>query len=64
MTPSISFEVFPPKTADALEGLRATVGRLGDVSPSFVSVTYGAGGSDRARSVADWATVADWTTAP
>jgi methylenetetrahydrofolate reductase (NADPH) len=52
MTLSISFEVFPPKSADALEGLRSTVARLGDAAPSFVSVTYGAGGSDRERSFA------------
>jgi methylenetetrahydrofolate reductase (NADPH) len=52
MTLSISFEVFPPKSADALEGLRSTVARLGEVSPSFLSVTYGAGGSDRERSFA------------
>ncbi len=52
MTLSISFEVFPPKSADALQGLRSTVDRLGEVSPAFVSVTYGAGGSDRERSFA------------
>jgi methylenetetrahydrofolate reductase (NADPH) len=52
MTLSISFEVFPPKSADALEKLRSTVTRLGEASPSFVSVTYGAGGSDRERSFA------------
>jgi methylenetetrahydrofolate reductase (NADPH) len=52
MTLSISFEVFPPKSADALEGLRSTVARLREVEPAFVSVTYGAGGSDRERSFA------------
>lgn len=52
MTLSISFEVFPPKSADALEELRSTVARLGEVDPAFVSVTYGAGGSDRDRSFA------------
>ena len=52
MTLSISFEVFPPKSADALTGLRATVARLSLVEPAFVSVTYGAGGSDRERSFA------------
>jgi methylenetetrahydrofolate reductase (NADPH) len=52
MTLSISFEVFPPKSADGLEGLRSTVSRLNDVGPAFVSVTYGAGGSDRERSFA------------
>ena len=38
MTLSISFEVFPPKSADALEGLRSTVARLSEVEPAFVSV--------------------------
>ena len=52
MTLSISFEVFPPKSADALDSLRATVGRLSEVGPAFVSVTYGAGGSSRERSFA------------
>ena len=52
MTLSISFEVFPPKSADGLDGLRSTVSQLSDVGPAFVSVTYGAGGSDRERSFA------------
>lgn len=50
MTLSVSFEVFPPKSTDALSDLRKTVGLLRAVRPAFVSVTYGAGGSDRARS--------------
>jgi methylenetetrahydrofolate reductase (NADPH) len=52
MTLSISFEVFPPKSADACDALRSTVSRLGQARPAFVSVTYGAGGSDRERSFA------------
>jgi methylenetetrahydrofolate reductase (NADPH) len=52
MTVAISFEVFPPKTADALDALRSTVARLSGARPTFVSVTYGAGGSDRERSFA------------
>ena len=52
MTLSISFEVFPPKSADGFDALRSTVGRLGEARPAFVSVTYGAGGSDRERSFA------------
>lgn len=50
MTLSVSFEVFPPKSVDGLDALRSTVARLGEVGPAFVSVTYGAGGSDRERS--------------
>ncbi|HSB85724.1 MAG TPA: methylenetetrahydrofolate reductase [NAD(P)H] [Ilumatobacteraceae bacterium] len=52
MTLDVSFEVFPPKSVDGLDALRTTVARLGDVGPAFVSVTYGAGGSDRERSFA------------
>ena len=52
MTLSISFEVFPPKSTDGLDDLRVTVSRLSDVGPAFLSVTYGAGGSDRERSFA------------
>ena len=45
-----SFEVFPPRTSDGLDALWGTVERLNQVDPIFVSVTYGAGGSDRERS--------------
>ena len=44
---TISFEFFPPKTAVGVENLRSTVAELAPVSPSFMSVTYGAGGSTR-----------------
>lgn len=47
---SVSFEVFPPKTHDGLVQLSAAVGRLTAADPAFVSVTYGAGGTDRERS--------------
>ncbi|MEO6652607.1 MAG: methylenetetrahydrofolate reductase [NAD(P)H] [Ilumatobacteraceae bacterium] len=50
MTLTISFEVFPPKTSDGLQALTDTARRLDAVTPAFVSVTYGAGGSDRERS--------------
>ena len=45
-----SLEVFPPRTADGLGALWDTVVQLGALEPLFVSVTYGAGGSDRHRS--------------
>jgi len=45
-----SLEVFPPRTTDGLGALRDTVVRLSALDPLFVSVTYGAGGSDRHRS--------------
>jgi methylenetetrahydrofolate reductase (NADPH) len=45
----ISFEFFPPKTEEMEETLWASVGRLAPLDPTFVSVTYGAGGSTRER---------------
>jgi methylenetetrahydrofolate reductase (NADPH) len=47
---SLSFEVFPPKTDEGLAQLTAVAGRLAEIDPTFVSVTYGAGGSHQARS--------------
>src|SRR5438552_1495833 len=47
--PSHSFEFFPPKTPVAEEQLEATLRDLQPLSPSYVSVTYGAGGSTRER---------------
>jgi methylenetetrahydrofolate reductase (NADPH) len=47
---NVSFEVFPPKSSDDLHSLRETVAELAVWEPAFVSVTYGAGGSDRQRS--------------
>jgi methylenetetrahydrofolate reductase (NADPH) len=45
--PVFSVEFFPPKTAEATEGLYATARELKELEPDFVSVTYGAGGSTR-----------------
>ncbi len=46
--PTISFEFLPPKTQEAIETLFAeTVPGLKALNPSFISVTYGAGGSTR-----------------
>ena len=44
---TFSFEFFPPKTEKASEELFANIARLQELQPSFVSVTYGAGGSTR-----------------
>ena len=43
-TLSISFEVFPPKTDTAFESVRAATEEIAKLRPSFMSVTYGAGG--------------------
>lgn len=48
-TPSVSFEFFPPKTDEGEANLRQSINQLESLSPSFVSVTYGAGGSTRDR---------------
>ena len=44
---TFSFEFFPPKTADSAEQLFAAITELEALKPSFVSITYGAGGSTR-----------------
>jgi methylenetetrahydrofolate reductase (NADPH) len=45
--PSLSFEFFPPRAPTAWEELYETIRNLEELSPSFVSVTYGAGGGTR-----------------
>ena len=49
LPPRVSFEFFPPKSAEAEEKLWACVLELAPLAPAFVSVTYGAGGTTRAR---------------
>ena len=43
-TPHLSFEVFPPKTTTAFESVKHATEEIAKLKPSFMSVTYGAGG--------------------
>ncbi|NDP49455.1 MAG: methylenetetrahydrofolate reductase [NAD(P)H] [Sulfuriferula multivorans] len=48
---TFSFEFFPPKTAEGMDKLRATREQLAQLKPKFFSVTFGAGGSTRDRTL-------------
>jgi methylenetetrahydrofolate reductase (NADPH) len=49
--PVFSFEFFPPKTDEGVRQLFEAISHLRELEPTFVSVTYGAGGSVRTRTV-------------
>ncbi len=49
--PTLSFEFFPPKTEAGFTQLYQTIDELHPLKPSYVSVTYGAGGSTRQKTV-------------
>ncbi|MDQ6780754.1 MAG: methylenetetrahydrofolate reductase [NAD(P)H] [Candidatus Eremiobacteraeota bacterium] len=49
--PCFSFEFFPPKSEAGVSSLMETAEQLKSLEPAFVSVTYGAGGSTRARTL-------------
>jgi methylenetetrahydrofolate reductase (NADPH) len=51
-TPTISFEYFPPKTEKAEEAFWEAVPKLAALGPKFMTVTYGAGGSTRDKTIA------------
>ncbi len=53
-SPAYSFEFFPPKTAKGEESLFTTISQLQDLKPAFVSVTCGAGGSEKGKTL-EWA---------
>ena len=48
---TVSFEVFPPKKADAYDSVRDAVLKIADLQPSFMSVTYGAAGTTAGMTV-------------
>lgn len=48
---TFSFEFFPPNTPEGMEKLRATTQQLAQLKPKFFSVTFGAGGSTRERTL-------------
>jgi methylenetetrahydrofolate reductase (NADPH) len=62
MSSSVSFEFFPPKTEKMAETLWRSVERLTPFKPTFVSVTYGAGGTTRERTHATVRRIAEETT--
>jgi methylenetetrahydrofolate reductase (NADPH) len=51
MTLSVSFEFFPPKTSEAETSWWQALQKLESITPAFVSVTYGAGGTTRDRTI-------------
>jgi methylenetetrahydrofolate reductase (NADPH) len=50
-SPAFSFELFPPQTPEGVEKLRLTRQQLARFNPKFFSVTFGAGGSTRERTL-------------
>ena len=60
--PSFSFEFFPPKDPAGEEVLWRSISELEELQPTFVSVTYGAGGTTRDRTVAITERIARETT--
>jgi methylenetetrahydrofolate reductase (NADPH) len=61
-TPTFSVEFFPPKSDEAENTLWRTIRSLEPLDPAFVSVTYGAGGSTRDRTVRTTGRIATDTT--
>jgi len=49
--PVISFEIFPPKLDTPIESIFGTLEQFKELKPDFISVTYGAGGSAKDRTI-------------
>lgn len=49
----LSFEVFPPKRTGSIQTIYRTLDELKELNPDFISVTYGAGGSENCRTTLD-----------
>ena len=64
MNVSVSFEVFPPKSPAGIAQLATATRRLSAVRPKYISVTYGAGGTDRDWSFAAIDAVQDTVLTP
>src|SRR5215204_2056311 len=60
--PTFSFEFFPPKTAEGERQLWQAIRELEPLRPSYVSITYGAGGSSRDTTVSVTERIATETT--
>ena len=45
----VSFELWPPRSAESASALEAALDELAGLGPAFVAITYGAGGSTRER---------------
>jgi methylenetetrahydrofolate reductase (NADPH) len=62
--PSVSFEIFPPRTPDAEVRMWGALDRLAPLDPSFVSVTCGAGGSSSGQTLDVLRSISARTTLP
>lgn len=62
--PSLSFEIFPPKTSDNFEAVESAAEKIARLNPSFMSVTYGAGGGTSEYTAALAADLIDFGVTP